>query len=436
MEIYNYLASYYNETYGIRGSNRSDAHKKSELRNVCKQIASINKKSPIYKINLSAATQCYAIDIKELARDLKGSISNILSDPQNDQPDLFEKKHIFSSNPNALNVKYVGAELSDDVNNSINIEVSQLASPQINTGAFLASQASSANAQTYSFYIDMENLSYEFDFYAQPYETNESIQTRMANMINRADIGITASVLEDGEGHSAIELVSDATGIPKESSRIFKIRGGEDENSKQLIHVLGIDEVRKPSTNATFIIDGQENSSRSNHFTLDGKFDITLHEDVMTDGPVTIGFHTDVESIASDIKDFFSTYNNMVTFAKNNQVQPSGSRMLQKDLGNISRHFANELEPLGLNVQEDGTVEVDDALLYAAISEDNPKENFSALDSFTKALSIRTNHILLDPIHYVDKLLVSYPNPSSPERSSFSPYHTSYYSGLLFNSYC
>jgi hypothetical protein len=87
-------------------------------------------------------------------------------------------------------------------------------------------------------------------------------------------------------------------------------------------------------------------------------------------------------------------------------------------------------------VQEDGTVEIDRNLLLSAITQENPQENFSGLDSFTKALSARTNHILLDPMHYVDKLLVCYPNPVSPERSSFSPYHASYYTGLLFNSYC
>lgn len=435
MEIYNYLASYYKETYGVRGSSRSDAHKKQELRNVCRQIASINKKSPIYKVNLSSDTQCYAIDIKELARQLKGSLSSVMSDSQGDVP-LFEKKHLFSTNPDALSATYVGKDISKDMENIVNIEVTQLAKPQINTGAYLSSSASNLNPQTYSFQVNMEQSSYEFEFYVSPSASNYSIQTRISNMINRADIGISASVLEDETGHSAIELVSTATGEPGAGKLLFSIQGGDDENSRHLIHVLGIDEVAQYPSNAEFTIDGQENTSRSNHFTIDKKYEIELSEEAPEEGPIFLGFHTDVDSIASEIEDFFSTYNNMVTFAKNNQVQPSGSRMLQQDLGNIARHFANELEPLGLNVQEDGTVEIDGNLLKAAITEENPKENFSGLDSFTKALSVRTNHILLDPMHYVDKLLVCYPNPTSPERSGFSPYHTSYYSGLLFNSYC
>ena len=435
MEIYNYLASYYKETYGIRGSSRADAHKKQELRNVYRQIVDINKKSPIYKVKLSSATQCYAIDIKELARDLKGSLSSIMGNGQ-EEAQLFEKKHLFSTNPNALSATYVGKDISMDVEDSVNIEVSQLARPQINTGAYLASSARNLSPQAYSFQVDMEQNSYEFEFYVSPSASNLSIQTHMANIVNRADIGISAAVLEDGAGHSAIELTSTATGEAKGGGSLFRVHGSNDKNSRHLVQVLGIDEMRQTPANAEFKIDGEDSISRSNHFTIDRKYEVELHEEALEDGIITLGFHTDVDAISSEIKDFFSTYNNMVTFAKNNQVQPAGSRKLQQDIGNIAKHFSNELEPLGLNVQEDGTIEIDDDLLTAAISDENPKENFSGMDSFTKALSVRTNHILLDPMHYVDKILVCYPNPASPVRSGYSPYHQSYYSGLLFNSYC
>ncbi len=435
MEIYNYLASYYKETYGVRGSRRSDAHKRQELRNVCKQIASINKKSPIYKVKLSSDTQCYAIDIKELARELKTSLSSVMHNDQ-EGVDLFEKKHLFSTNPNALSARYVGKDILEDAEDSINIEVSQLAKPQINTGAYLSSSARNLSSQTYSFQVNMEQLSYEFEFYVSPSASNLSIQNHMADIINRADIGISAAVLEDGAGHSAIELTSRATGEARGGGSLFRIHGGNEKNNRHLIQVLGIDEMRQAPANAKFKIDGQDSSSRSNHFTVDKKYEIELHEEALEDGAVTLGFHTDVNSIASDIKDFFSTYNNMVNFAKNNQVQPAGSRKLHQDIGNIAKHFSNELEPLGLNVKDDGTIEIDDDLLKSAIADEHPRDNFTGLDSFTKALSVRTNHILLDPMHYVDKLLVCYPNPSTSVRSNYSPYHTSYYSGLLFNGYC
>lgn len=435
MEIYNYLASYYKETYGVRGSSRSDAHKRQELRNVCKQIASINKKSPIYKVKLSSDTQCYAIDVKELARELKSSLSSVMEKGSEDE-DLFDKKKLFSTNPNALSVKYVGKDISEDTEDSVEIEVSQLARPQINTGAYLSSSARNLSSQTYSFQIDVADASYEFEFYVSPSASNLSIQNHMANIINRADIGVSAAVLEDGSGHSAIELTSEATGEARRGGSLFRIHGGNEKNNRHLIQVLGVDEIRQSSANAEFKIDGLNSASRSNHFTIDRKYEIELHEEALEDGIITLGFHTDVDSIASEIKDFFSTYNNLVNFAKDNQVQPIGSRKLHQDIGSIARHFTNELEPLGLNVQEDGTIGIDDDLLTAAISDEHPRDNFSGLDSFTKALSVRTNHILLDPMHYVDKLLVCYPNPASPVRSNYSPYHTSYYSGLLFNSYC
>lgn len=435
MEIYNYLASYYKETYGVRGSSRSDAHKRQELRNVCKQIASINKKSPIYKVKLSSDTQCYAIDIKELARELKSSLSSVMGNEQG-YSELFDKKQIFSTNPNALSVSYVGRNISEDTEDSVDIEVSKLARPQINTGTYLSSSARNLSSQTYSFQVDMEQLSYEFEFYVSPSASNLSIQTHMADLINRADIGISAAVLEDGAGHSAIELTSNATGTPRGGGPLFRIHGGDEKNNRHLIQVLGIGEMRQSPANAEFKIDGQDSTSRSNHFTIDKKYEIELHPEAVDDGNITLAFHTDADSIASELKDFFSTYNNMVTFAKDNQVQPAGSKRLHQDIGSIAKHFSNELEPLGLNVQEDGTIKIDDNLLKAAIADDRPENNFSGMNSFTKALAVRTNHILLDPMHYVDKLLVCYPNPATSVRSSYSPYHTSYYSGLLFNGYC
>ncbi len=434
MEVYNYLASYYKNTYGIRGSNRLDAHKKTELRNVCRQITNINRESPLFKVRLSSATQCYAIDVKELARELKGAIKTI-SGQDTGGTDLFQKKHMYSTNPDALSAKYVGENISEDADEILHLQVEQLAAPQINTGAYLSSAASNLSAQTYSFQIDMEQLSYEFEFYVSPSESNKSIQSRMANLINRADIGIEASILEDDAGHSAMQLKSTATGAPRNGRTLFAIKGGDGENSRHLIDVLGIGTVSQPPQNARFLIDGQESFSRSNHFTIDKKYDIELQENAAGEGTITLGFHTDIDSIANEIKDFFSTYNNMISFAKENQVQPLGSRKLHQDLGSIAKRFANELEPLGLQVQEDGSVKIDDSLLTSAITEDNPKENFSSLDSFTKALSIRTNHILLDPMHYVDKLLICYPNPVDHGRSAFSPYHASYYTGMLYNSY-
>lgn len=434
MEVYNYLASYYKDTYGIRGSSRQDAHKRTELRKVCKQIANINKESPIYRIRLSSATQCYAIDVKELARELKGALQSITSN-ESGEPGLFDKKHLYSTNPDALSVRYVGEHMQEDADDVLEIQVNQLAKPQINTGTYLSSSASNLNAQTYSFQINMEKLAYEFEFYVSPSESNLSIQSRMANLINRADIGVEASILEDEAGHSAMELKSTATGSPRNGHYLFTIKGGEDENSRHLVDVLGIGTVSQAPQDARFLIDGQENSSHSNHFTVDKKYEIRLHENAPEDGTVTLGFHTDSASIAEDIKSFFSTYNHMISFAKENQVQPSGSRKLHQDLGSIAKHFANELEPLGLDVQEDGSISVDDKLLTAAITEGNPQDNFNSLESFTKALAIRTNHILLDPMHYVDKMLICYPNPMDHTRVAYSPYHPSNYSGLLYNGY-
>ena len=49
-------------------------------------------------------------------------------------------------------------------------------------------------------------------------------------------------------------------------------------------------------------------------------------------------------------------------------------------------------------------------------------------------LSRKMQDIALNPMEYVDKTIVTYPNTS---RAGFNtPYNTSVYSGIMFNSYC
>ena len=62
------------------------------------------------------------------------------------------------------------------------------------------------------------------------------------------------------------------------------------------------------------------------------------------------------------------------------------------------------------------------------------KTLFEEPDGLFAKLSRKMSDIALNPVDYVDKVIVTYPNTA---RAGFSnPYLTSIYSGMMFNSYC
>ena len=52
---------------------------------------------------------------------------------------------------------------------------------------------------------------------------------------------------------------------------------------------------------------------------------------------------------------------------------------------------------------------------------------------FTHSLVRKSDQISLDPMNYVNNIVVAYKNPG---KNFATPYITSAYSGMMFNSYC
>lgn len=422
--VYNYLSNYYMSTYGSRPSTRFDSHKRNELRNVYQQMIQYNKETPYYKINLSSNVQNYAIDVKETSRDLQNAISSISGD--DGSLDIFQKKQLYSTSPDAVSVSYTGQPSEADYDTTVHLQVQNLASTQVNTGNFLSSKASNVSGQTYSFSVGIHNASYEFEFYVSPGETNLDIQNRLAKLFNQSDIGITARVITNDRHQSAICLESSATGTPQKGALLFSISSSQEEFSRSLITTLGLDQVSQYPKDALFYVDGEAVSTHGNSFTIDQKYQVTLAPDAALSGTITIGFQKDTDSIRSDIENYVSSYNSMVQFASRNTK-------LFYDINSVTRNYRNELEVIGLDLQEDGTISINDSLLKQAILEDDASENFSELSNMNHALTSRLHYIQMDPLHYVDKLMVSYPNPG---KTYPSPYVPSHYSGMIFNFYC
>ena len=120
----------------------------------------------------------------------------------------------------------------------------------------------------------------------------------------------------------------------------------------------------------------------------------------------------------------------MVSFEKKTDTPAK----LLRELKGIIGSSKNELEAAGLNFNQDGAIELDTSLAMQAIEDGDMQKLFSKESPFVNRLFTKMDSVKLNPVEYIDKKIVSYPDYSKPAKGY--SYITSLYSGLIFNSYC
>ena len=100
----------------------------------------------------------------------------------------------------------------------------------------------------------------------------------------------------------------------------------------------------------------------------------------------------------------------------------------KRQITGIARRNQKALETAGLTVDENGYMnrssEADSAQIQSLFDEE--------LSNFRKDIKRTTDKMTLNPLHYIDKIVVTYPNTTGTYPN---PYIPSKYSGLLFNDY-
>ena len=408
--------SYYLAQYGHKTNSKYDTHTKAQLKNTYGRVLKSNSQTPTYKTDMSEAAQKYAIDLKENARELS-NIANELSG--SDGHGMVFKKSAVSSNPESVTAEYIGDSASPD-SASFEIDVKQLATSQINTGNFLQPNHRTVEPGDYSFDLNINNLTYEFQFTVDEAESNSDIQNKLARLINRSNIGLAASVNEDSLGNTALSIVSDMTGINGIKPTIFNF-----------INAFGLDRVSQYPSNAIFSINGEERSSASNDITINKAFAINFNS--TTEEPVSISLREDTDSITESIGELVSGYNRLFSIAADKENDKfEGNAKLKKEFSRIMKAYQPQLERNGLTVSDKGSLEVNKAVIQKAASDGTLSDVFNALDSFKKSIQRKADDISINPMNYVNNKIVAYKNPHKPVND---PYNLSAYSGMMFNGY-
>ena len=340
--------NYYLSQYGNRVNAKYDTHTKSQLKNSYSKVVKTNSQTPVYKVDISNAAQRYAIDLKEHARALT-YVTRDLSDESSGQ--MAYKKSAQSSNPDAVSVVYTGGNSASD-SNQLEVAVKQIASSQVNTGNFLQPNEKSLKKGFYKFDLDINNLTYEFEFNISDKETNADIQNKIARLMNRSNIGLNASVITNELGNTALSVKSEATGVTGIKPVIFSIESENDE----LVETFGLNNVSEYPANAIFSINGNEKYSHGNDLNYNNLYSIKLNN-VTGDNPAIISLNTNDESIVDTVDELLSGYNTMISvFSTDNSMKFSGNERLKREFSRITNAYKTTLNNNGMHVEQDGSI--------------------------------------------------------------------------------
>ena len=426
--VYNYYAA----QYGHREYSKYDTHSKAQLKSTFGKLQKINSQTPSYKIDFSDAALKYAIDLKENARELS-QIADELSDESTDS--ITYKRSATSSSPQVIDAEYIGDSCVQDYE-PLEVTVSQLACPQTNTGNFLQPNSKPFAAGEYSFDLQVQDLTYQFEFGINATDTVTDTQQKNARLINQADIGLNAQLLTDGLGNSAISITSDATGIKGISPTIFHIQSQNSsdasDSNTELVSTLGLDRVTQYPANAVYSVNGTTATSVSNEVTIDNNYVLTFF-DTTGKAPVTISMNTDTDAIADSIGELIGGYNNLISVTANDANEHfEGNEKLKKDFAGIAKSYNHLLNENGLSVTDNGTIAVDRDAIISAADNGTLGDIFSGLNAFKQAVQKKAEDISLNPMDYVNNKIIAYKNPLRPTND---PYNLSAYTGMIFDGY-
>ena len=404
----------------------NNTHKKSELRSLYSHIVNMNKRSPLYKVSLSDESQLFAISLKESSI----ALNTVLSEMSSPEKSPFNQLKPYSENPNVVTANFVSEDTSN-LPEPFTVELKKLAQPQINVSRTIQKDGPRPKTGSYSFVVNVEEERYEFQFKLKPDSTNEEILNKLAKFMNRSHIGITASVHSVDKHNLVFSMRSDATGDIGEP--LFTL---EDTNSPDvqygLVDFYDLNAIAQDSSNAQFALSGEDNEALTNHLVLNHSLQLDFYEE--TNEPIGISYIPDADKILESIRQFADTYNETVQLAKDYPSMQGHSIKLIRELKRSFHPYRNEMEACGLYFDEEHFLRIDESLARQAIEEGDMKNLFSAEHGMTRSIAKKSSSITVNPMDYVDKKLITYPNYS--KQGITYPYSATMYSGMLFNYYC
>lgn len=420
---YNFIPAEYviNSPY-----SSNNIQKREDEKSIYKNIVSLNRRAPLYHINLTEENQSFVLSLKDTALRLAQNAKELYSD-QADTAFSYVKS--YSENPDTVSSLLI----SDDMErypDTFDIKINQLACAQINASTPVPKNKLNASAGNYSFSINLLDTSYSFQYTIKGGQTNEQILNRLADFINQSKIGLYCHTEEVTDEHLQLFIESNDTGFSDEP--LFNFLDTESpEGEDGLVTYYGLNQIIQDSKSASFLINGAKKESLTNEIVLNQTLQLNLLS--ANEENVQISYMPDSSKIIPYLNTFRKQYNHLIDIADSYSSNQGLSKKLLDLMKKIRTPFKNQLESCGISFDDGGKMQFDQNLLSEAIETKEINPLFSH-EGYLGALARNTYTIQSNPMEYVDKLLITYPNISKPR--FVTPYITSIYSGMFFNYYC
>lgn len=411
--------------------NRFDAHKKTELQNVYRDIMRLTSEQPLYKVTFDESAQEYTLGIKNAALSLSSMVKELNTE---ETSSVFHNQILVSDQPDIVDVALLEGSSLPSRDLPLEVEVHTLSSPQENHGHYVPSGESSLVNGMYNFTIGIEENVYSFQFNVSKGATNLELQKKLSDFINKTAIGLRTRIVQEPDtGISRLDLIAITAGSVNGdvSFQPSDVRFPED-SSHGIIEHFGLNQVAEPPVNTTFSINGMPKEVRGRSYLYNNCLTLSLKNTSFL--PVTIGKVTNQEPIIEKIHTFVDKYNSLHQFVNERQPSNHRSKKLLYDLGLTMRQFSGELGNCGIHLSRSGVLSVDDDSLYSAAADGRLEKLFSDRSSFSSTLIKKFSDISLNPMEYLEKKVITYPNLTA--KKTLNPYVSSIYCGLLYNNYC
>lgn len=416
--------SYYMSAYGNKSFSRHDSHKRSDLKSTYNKMVSINRNSPLYKIDFTESTQRLAIDIKETAREIRNFASE-LTDAANGGFTSGQKAA--SDNEDVASAKYVGDMLGNEsvAENEFALNVVKTAGPQVNLGHFLPADSRYLNSGSYSFDLNIDDATYEFQFNVGDGDTSRQIQRKINRLINNSNVGIKSELLTNGSGETALKIYSEATG-DRDGEPIFSISDINTSHLSGAVDLFGMNRINQMPDNAVFMINGTRYESESDSFIYNNEYELQLKEP----GSTTIRLSEDDEALSDNLSSLINGYNKAIELSSPEAGQNTEKSRMYFEFTRLARSYADVLNRNGFELSDDGRINIDTSRLSSTAKTGSIQDTIGELNSFKERLQAKADSMYRNPMEYVNKKVVAYKNP----KNNFpNPYSDSAYAGMLFD---
>ena len=333
----------------------------------------------------------YVKNIKSASKDLSSSLKELSGK-------AFTNKTATSSDTEAMSVKYTGNRPNDIKQTTVKID--QTAAGQVNEGAKLNAKESFGASGTNKFSIDINGKTTEFSIDVSASDSNSDVQQKMADAINKAGIGVNATVEKSTDGNSSL-LKLEATSTGDNDKSKFTV----SDVSGNLAAKTGANEISSEARNAVYSVNGgAKQTSQTNNVDLGGGLNVTFNK--ASDKDVTISASKDTEYAKSEVGDMVKSYNNLFSQAAQMTNDPKAQNLASKMI-NVSKTYSGSLSSIGIGFDRDGQMTIDSKKLNEA-AENGKLEKFFTENSgknygFTNQLSRLADNVSNNTSNFVSK---------------------------------